>query len=135
MKPIMWLDESLPLTQWAPINPATNDVWVERYERLQELATLYRYQGKDDEEEAKEWKAEYEALKEGVEFRQVPYFVHITYACGSLAFKGKPPDGPIPGALSCHPTVWAELHEAVKDKYFPRVLKQFKTPSLEMKLN
>lgn len=138
-KPQMWLDSKLPKTHLVPINPDTGDMWAERFERLQELATQYRYSGSYEEEARKEWKAEYDALKVGVEFREVPYFVEHKLMLGAAMiglgettiphfdedkWKYRAESAPknydaekVPAILGCHPETWAVLPDAFKADY------------------
>lgn len=111
MKPVMWLDDSMPLTQSVPTK-ADGTVDSKLFIQLQILATQYRYHNAEEETEAQQWKVEYHRLKEGVQFRDEPVVIQHFFACGKLA-------PPIPDRqyFSTHPSNWEKLPEESKAKY------------------
>lgn len=111
----MWLDSTLPLTHEVPVHPVTGEVWWERFEQLIELATLYRYSGSDEDADRAGWKEEYDALREGVEFRSEPYVQESTLLLGAKA--ALPGVDRPPKIFNCHPDTWDALADDVKERF------------------
>lgn len=115
--PQMWLDSTLPKTNLAPIDPATGEPDVERFNRLCDLATLYAYSGTEDEEQQAEWRAEYLRLKDGVEFREAPHFIEHRFLMGEGAAAAQRSAGPLPKIYGCHPETWAGMTEEARSRF------------------
>ena len=110
VRPIMYLDDTLPITHMLPIDPVTGKVWEEKMWELIELATDARYES--DEVLRNEALAKYHDAKEDVTFEPRPFFQKSTFILGA-AHSGLT----IPETFHCNPETWEALPQAEKDKY------------------
>lgn len=113
MKPRVFLDSTHPLTSSVPVKAGTSETWVERLDELMDLATELRF-GDSKGKERAELLARYLSLREGVEFRDEPYFVKYMLLLGEEAAKK---GGEVPDMIGCHPDVWALAPEEMKARY------------------
>lgn len=118
-RPLMMLDESMPETYMAPINPETGEVWGEKQRELVELATAWRYEF--DEDLRKEAEAEYNAAVDGITFAERPLFKE-SFIIRGAAYKDLPPPRKM---YHCHPKTWDIVPDEIKAKFEAKVHTSF----------
>jgi hypothetical protein len=107
-KPIVYLDDSLPITYEFPIK--NGKVW---YEKMNELAELLNYaELMSDEKNRDILLAEYHDAREDVVFEDRPYAQEQRFLLGA-AYAGVN----IPKQYAMNPATWESLPQSEKDKF------------------